>query len=266
MAILGQITFFKVNTFSAPTFVDYLKAGIHLNLITAIDFTSSNRPPTDPTSLHFLDPESLNAYQECITQLGSLLCPYDPEQLFAVYGFGGKIRDVANHCFSLNFNDEDPFVTGFEGILDVYKSSITQVPFHGPTLFTPIIRTADFLSKKKYEANRTYTVLLILTDGVINDMNDTIDAIVNASSDAPLSIIIVGIGPSNFDAMSELHPEDKLLKSSSGDFAKRDIVQFFTYRDFIDNLPSLAPQLLYEIPFQVRSFCESRKFTPPLFS
>jgi hypothetical protein len=40
-------------------------------------------------------------------------------------------------------------------------------------------------------------VLLILTDGVINDMDATIAALVHASTQ-PLSIIIVGVGSENF--------------------------------------------------------------------
>lgn len=45
-----------------------------------------------------------------------------------------------------------------------------------------------------------YTVLLIVTDGVINDMAQTKEAIV-AASDLPLSIIIVGVGEADFSNM-----------------------------------------------------------------
>jgi vacuolar-type H+-ATPase subunit F/Vma7 len=42
------------------------------------------------------------------------------------------------------------------------------------------------------DAQQKYSVLLILTDGVINDMSNTVRAIVDAS-ELPLSIIIVGV-------------------------------------------------------------------------
>jgi len=48
-----------------------------------------------------------------------------------------------------------------------------------------------------------YSVLLILTDGVINDMNASIRAIVEAST-RPLSIIIVGVGDADFTDMNKL--------------------------------------------------------------
>lgn len=37
-----------------PNFIDYLKSGLQLNLVTAIDFTGSNGIPTAPTSLHYV--------------------------------------------------------------------------------------------------------------------------------------------------------------------------------------------------------------------
>ena len=40
---------------------------------------------------------------------------------------------------------------------------------------------------------QNYFVLLIITDGVISDMNETLAAIVHAST-LPMSIIIVGVG------------------------------------------------------------------------
>ena len=46
-------------------------------------------------------------------------------------------------------------------------------------------------------------ILLILTDGIISDIEVTIDQIVRGSS-LPLSIIIVGIGDADFNAMDRL--------------------------------------------------------------
>jgi predicted DNA-binding helix-hairpin-helix protein len=43
-----------------------------------------------------------------------------------------------------------------------------------------------------------YTIMLILTDGVINDLDKTIEEVVQGSV-LPLSIIIVGIGAADFD-------------------------------------------------------------------
>jgi hypothetical protein len=45
-----------------------------------------------------------------------------------------------------------------------------------------------------------YNVLLILTDGIIHDMNEVRERIID-SSVLPTSIIIVGVGEENFGMM-----------------------------------------------------------------
>ena len=45
-----------------------------------------------------------------------------------------------------------------------------------------------------------YLILMIITDGVIHDMDDTIRLIVKGA-DLPLSIIIVGVGNEDFSNM-----------------------------------------------------------------
>lgn len=47
-----------------------------------------------------------------------------------------------------------------------------------------------------------YYIFLIITDGIINDINDTIDEVVRASG-LPISIIIVGVGSEDFSEMNK---------------------------------------------------------------
>jgi len=51
--------------------------------------------------------------------------------------------------------------------------------------------------------NETYYILLILSDGQINDMSQTCDALVEAAL-LPLSVIIIGIGSADFTNMNIL--------------------------------------------------------------
>ena len=80
--------------------------------------------------------------------------------------------------------------------------------------------------------NQQYFVLLVLTDGVITDMEKTVSEIVNAST-LPLSIIIVGVGGADFAAMDRLDADDEPLRCSrTRKTASRDIVQFVPFRKF----------------------------------
>lgn len=76
-----------------------------------------------------------------------------------------------------------------------------------------------------------YFVLLIITDGVITDLDETRQAIVNAAK-LPMSIIIVGVGGADFSAMEFLDGDGGSLRSPSGEVAIRDIVQFVPFRQF----------------------------------
>ena len=53
---------------------------------------------------------------------------------------------------------------------------------------------------------------MLLTDGIINDMQKTIDEIV-AGSQLPTSIIIVGIGDADFESMEDLDADTAPLFS-----------------------------------------------------
>ena len=108
-----------------------------------------------------------------------------------------------------------------------YQQSLNVVQLYGPTNFAPVINhVARIASTDVTGAN--YYVLLIVTDGVITDMNNTISAII-AASYLPMSIIIVGVGDADFEAMDALDADGRLL-SIGRDRAQRDIVQFVPFR------------------------------------
>jgi len=72
--------------------------------------------------------------------------------------------------------------------------------------------------------NQKYTVCLILTDGVINDLERTISEVIRGST-LPLSIIIVGIGLADFEQMEELDGDTApLFCKTLNKYASRDIV------------------------------------------
>ena len=248
------------------TFIDYLSRGMQINLDIAIDYTASNNE--NPIPLHNIDGMNKNDYEKAIESCGSILAFYDYDKLFPVYGFGGipmyqsYSPNMVSHCFNINFQ-QDPNIQGIDNILRVYRDSISKVTLAAPTFFTPVlnqvIKEIKYDLENRQEENHYY-VLLILTDGCINDMQQTCDKIVEASY-LPLSIIIVGIGTADFSLMDILDGDKYPLKNSKGELRKRDIVQFVKFEDFkkndaIDYGTDLTEEVLKEIPTQVEEYYE----------
>ena len=103
---------------------------------------------------------------------------------------------------------------------------------------------------------------MILTDGLINDMDETIDALVEASY-LPISVIIIGIGYGDFGNMDILDADENPLFDKNGRKADRDLVQFVPFYKFSNSDgDKLAEQVLEEVPRQVVEYYLHNKIYP----
>ena len=73
-----------------PTFIDFLKDGLELNMTIAVDFTASNGNPTDANSLHYMSPNGMNQYQMAISAISGILVNYDSDKKIPCFGFGAS--------------------------------------------------------------------------------------------------------------------------------------------------------------------------------
>nr|XP_023918458.1 protein BONZAI 3-like [Quercus suber]XP_023918459.1 protein BONZAI 3-like [Quercus suber] len=247
------------------SFLDYISSGFELNFMVAVDFTASNGNPRNPDSLHYIDPYGrLNSYQRAIMEVGEVIQFYDSNRRFPAWGFGGRTIDgTTSHCFNLNGGTGAFEVEGVEGIMAAYARALHNVALAGPTLFGPVINTAAQIAGRSISYNSSkYFVLLIITDGVITDLQETKDALVRAS-DLPLSILIVGVGGADFREMEVLDADNgRRLESSTGRVATRDIVQFVPMREVHGGQISVVQALLEELPGQFLTYMRSRDIKP----
>ena len=68
---------------------------------------------------------------------------------------------------------------------------------HGPSKLSEIINMAIQFAQSAEGQSTNYYVLIVLTDGSIDDFNDTVEKAIEASS-LPLSIILVVLGDGDF--------------------------------------------------------------------
>uniref|UniRef100_A0A8C0VI09 Copine-5-like n=1 Tax=Cyanistes caeruleus TaxID=156563 RepID=A0A8C0VI09_CYACU len=264
----GTVTLLSFTVEAEHTFLDYIRGGTQLNFTVAIDFTASNGNPSQPTSLHYLSPFQLNAYSLALRAVGDIIQDYDSDKMFPALGFGAKVPPDGHvsHEFPLNGDASNPACCGIAGVLEAYQRSLRRVQLYGPTNFAPVVNHVARSAAMVLDGSQ-YFVLLIITDGVISDMAQTKEAIVNAAK-LPMSIIIVGVGQAEFDAMVELDGDDIRI-SSRGKVAERDIVQFVPFRDYMSGGPGaglsmagLAREVLAEIPDQLLSYMKARGIKP----
>merc|ERR1719193_1508139 len=247
-----------------PTFLDFIQGGMELSFTVAVDFTASNGNPQTSNSLHYIDPTGRpNQYLTAINSVGEIIQDYDTDKLFPALGFGARLPPFGNisHEFFLNLSTSSPYCQGIEGVVAAYHQALNSVQLFGPTNFSPVINHMAKIAALHKDKPSNYQVLLIITDGIITDMDATKHAIIAAShlpmsiiivgvgsvdfapmdatkhaiiaaSYLPMSIIIVGVGSVDFAPMDELDSDDHLLQLGSS-VAKRDIVQFVELNQFL---------------------------------
>ncbi|KAG8383348.1 hypothetical protein BUALT_Bualt04G0003100 [Buddleja alternifolia] len=207
------------------SFLDYISSGFELNFMVAVDFT---------------------------------------DRCFPAWGFGGRTPDCSvSHCFNLNGSPSEFEVEGVDGMMAAYTSALHNVALAGPTLFGQVINKAADIARGSVSCNYAkYYILLIITDGVVTDLQETMDSVVRAS-DLPLSILIVGVGNANFKEMEILDADNgRRLESSTGRIATRDIVQFVPMREVHGGEISVVRALLEELPSQFLSYVRSKDIKP----
>ena len=242
------------------SFIDYIKAGVAIKLSIGIDYTSSNLVPSNPNSLHYQG-ANMNDYEQAIQACGLIVAYYDYNQKFPVYGYGALLNgeNEVNMCFNVNFK-QDPEIYTIDNVLKEYRNSFQFLRLAGPTNFYPMIQRV--INNIKFENNPLrYHILLILTDGIINDLGQTIDALVEGSF-LPLSVIIIGIGNDHFEEMVVLDGDLNPLIDSKGVKRMRDLVQFVPFNKFKNDPTKLAEEVLEEIPRQIIEYYTMNNLYP----
>ena len=77
---------FCIFFFQDTTFLDYIRGGLKLHFVVAIDFSTSNGMPNDPNSLHYLDRQRVeNPYTMAIRSVGEIFQDYDSGKILTPF-------------------------------------------------------------------------------------------------------------------------------------------------------------------------------------
>ena len=246
----------KIKIFSEETesnsFLKLLKEGLNLDLSIAIDFTGSNGDPIYENSLHYISNGFINNYEKAMRESIKIISMYNKGNKYNVYGFGAQLNGEFKDVFNINGTDDENII-GIENIISKYKETINNVYFAGPTFFAPVIKEITRKVEINYVNNFNYNILLIISDGCIHDITETIDNIIEASK-FPISFIIIGVGDDVTYDMKRLNGESGKLISSTKEVLNKDIVQYVHFNDYADDLNKLTEAVLKYIPDQISNY------------
>lgn len=179
-------------------------------------------------------------------------------------------------------------VNGIDGILSSYEATLKRMTPAEPRRFAQVIAQASRLASEYHKSlEHKYFVLVVLTNGVSDDINQVVSEIIRASS-LPLSVLFVGVGDADFGPLkaalniqgstcsglggsnSSSTPARSVLRTART-IAARDMVQFVATRDLplspkgglsSCDKEALAKILLQDLPRQVCSYFACHKIQP----
>lgn len=262
---MGSLVVHGYEEKTMPSFLDILRESrLDMSLVVGIDFTQSNGPPEHPSSLHYQPPSGCppkgpNPYEAAMQSVANLLSAYSSDRRIAAYGFGAKIPPswTVSHCFSLTGDPRNPLCENVSGLIEQYRNVLPRIQTWGPTMFSELLMTIGGVVSRRHTAsgkgNLAYTCVLIITDGVISDMDKTRAELIKLSR-YPVSVIIIGVGSEDFSKMRTLDDgEGKPMLKRGSDVAARRFVQFVDYASFARengqvDLSVLGEKVLGNIP------------------
>lgn len=239
----------KLNTRRVNKLGHYLEQGLNTTLTVAVDFTASNGPVKSIISLHHVPKSQTkrNEYEVAMQAIGNSFQHLQKTKGASALGFGAKIGGRFEDYFTLSSKGES--LSSIDDLLQAYRAATTSVELFGPSNLAPMIKYLGHKIKSTTSSNKwTYHVILVLTDGILDDVQLAKQAIADCK-DLPMSIVIIGIGNEDFSGMKAINDLERKPRSS-----RRDICSFFRFRSFAAHPDRLALEIHRNLEEQIDDF------------
>ena len=241
--------------------MDYIRAGVKVKLIIGIDYSSNNLPINHQFCLHYLG-SNKNQYEEALENCLNIFSQYISSNIFPVYGFSAILNNnpnVVNNCFNINMNLQNPDINLKHNIFIEYRKSFNYLTLSDTSKFSPLLQKV--LNEIKEENDKIkYNILLLMTCGIIRDLQETIDILVEGSS-YPLSVVIIGIGNGPFGNMLKLVEESRNLIYSLKKETKIDIAHFVPFINYKNDFNALTEEVFGKVSKQIIQYYNMNNMT-----
>jgi len=241
-----------------PSIVDFLTSEDRFAFVLGVDFSVFNRSPYNLRNLHEIDKFGSSPYLKALTEVSKIMWGQDTDGKIPCFGFGGRpcfpdyTRDKHDSIIPLSGNKHKMSILSPEHLIDAYKNARTYIdPMENVNWIDLLKLVRDWATRD--QKDKLYYVLVIITAGQVEDLQTTIDLLVEIAH-LPISIVLVGVGNHDFSAMEKLDGDKKWLRNSKKKLTKRDIVNFVDFEECAHDPEKLMKRILEEFPEQFMSF------------
>lgn len=225
------------------SFMDFIRNGTQLVLITAVDLGMDNVKRSS---------HKMRQAERLMWGLGNLIEPYSSDKKFDFIGFNSKNLMHSEIANTIYISDKGP-----QGLVRSYKEALKKTSPSDQIKLENIIGSIKQSIKFSREFEKFYTFLIIM-NGVIQDIEETSKKLVELSI-LPIGIIMVGLGTDSYTPHLPLY----IFKSPPNSCQiSRTISRFIRYKDFdssnsevFESIGKLIPDLFMDYV----SFIDSSK-------
>jgi len=227
-----------------------------------IDCSLANEERGADKSLHYTTSQWLNDYQAGVQKLGMIAENFARGRNSSMWGLGAWINGKTQDLHLM----DDKLISGKE-LLDSYGRHIANNEHfrQGQAMrLKPFIEEATYLTIRNCRTRQCYTILTVFTAGDIIDLLETIDLLCRAAEDAPISLVIIGVGNRDFSAIEKLCRNDykSTLRDARGIPIARDIITFVSFKMYGGSTNEVIAQALKVIPEQVVTYFTTNGIKP----
>lgn len=238
-----------------------LADGVSIVPFFIIDFTASNGAYLDELSRHSYK-NGTNDYMKIMIQIGSIMESFSLKQETRLYcfGFGAKWLQYGHQNVSFDFtltgNNDLPYVKNTRKLIKEYMNVACSSEFLGPTEIAPSLTKCSSIVARQARKSRKYSVFFVILDDDPQDLLSIYDVLLN-SYKLPISIVIIGVGSSNFksqDYFNIANLKEKIKKQDLHTEDLRDMVIFLNYNDYCTNMWDITKIIMERLKRHIINF------------
>ena len=235
---------------------DFFNSGIKLSCYISLDFSNGNNP--------YINREIKNNFENIIKNISNIILNYTLNYSIFLYGLGGKlnIEDNFKEVFNINKNEIDASINSIDKMLESFNNCTKDIIPDNKIYLSPLLDKVNNEINNLHEVKNYNILFILLKDNIYNnDIKSTIDAIIE-SSYLPLTIIIIGVGNSDFDEMKNIF--NSIPDTGSNRIKKyRNNVLFLSLNtNYENNLDNFIESCLKKIVIHMMNYYELIKCTP----